>query len=39
MKYITLTILIIAGILLTACSFATTGTSIGSTSNDLPLET
>ena len=39
MKYITLSILMIAGILLTACSSSSTGTHIGSTSNNLPIET
>ena len=39
MKYITLSILMIAGILLTACSSSSTSTPIGSTSNELPIET
>jgi hypothetical protein len=39
MKYITLSILMIAGILLTACSSSSASTPIGSTSKDLPIET
>jgi len=39
MKQITLSILMIAGILLTACSSSTASTPIGSTSNSLPIET
>jgi hypothetical protein len=39
MKHIALSILMLAGILLTACSPATTGTSIGTTNNNLPIET
>ena len=39
MKHITLSILMIAGILLTACSSSLTGTPVGSTSTKLPIET
>jgi hypothetical protein len=39
MKHIRLSILMIAGILLTACSSSSTGAPIGSTSNELPVET
>lgn len=39
MKQFTLSILMIVGVLLTACSSSSTSTPIGSTSNNLPIET
>ena len=39
MKHITLSILMLAGILLAACSSSSAGTPIGSTNNNLPIET
>jgi hypothetical protein len=39
MKQFTLSLLMMAGILLTACNSATTGTPMVSTNNNLPIET
>src|SRR5689334_9427769 len=39
MRQFTTSVLMIAGILLTACSSLSTGTPVGSTSKDLPIET
>ena len=38
MKHIVLSILMIVGLLLTVCSSLSTGTPVGSTNNDLPIE-